>query len=517
MRDTAALLPTTAGTRDESSGPWPRAATYWSAVDIGVAIALLGLAAYARYRPLAPSSLWLDDSWAAIGYKATSARELWRTMFTSPLFSLGTALWLKAVGLSSLRAQMLAFIPGVLGPPVLYFEARQMRLGRPAALLAATAILVAPFHMQYSTHVKQYTLEALLSAAVLGVGWWLLNAPDAHRWRALALVATVATLSSMAVAPIVAGAYAAGFWALRRHRDQLRNAIVSVAAYGGIVGAWYLAVIKPESHPALRQYWQQLGGFWTHHRGHVSAGRGLVATLEHVAHGFSGLPKVAVLWIMAVAIVIAFFRSTERAILLVVPFAVALTLSGLQIAPLGARVDVYLYPTFAILLAYAAQPLFTRASRAWILAPVALGLLLLTTPLPNSYQQENARPLVARLEADAKPADPVLIYPTGRFAFALYTHWPVEIVRDPTAPVPFTPIVLRPGVQVVTSSAFVSALLAQYRTQPSVRRVWFFGTHGRGPSVAAMTRSIERGGFVRTLAIGDLSAWLYEFQRSSRS
>src|SRR5260221_4133321 len=139
MRDTAG------DTRDESSGPWPRAAMYWSAVDIGVAIALLGLAAYARYRPLAPSSLWLDDSWAAIGYKATSARELWRTMFTSPLFSLGTALWLKAVGLSSLRAQMLAFIPGVLGPPVLYFEARQMRLRRPSPLLSRTATLVAPF------------------------------------------------------------------------------------------------------------------------------------------------------------------------------------------------------------------------------------------------------------------------------------------------------------------------------------------------------------------------------------
>ena len=488
----------------------------WSSVDIGVTLALMGLAAYARYRPLAPSSLWLDDSWAAIGYKANGAHELWRTMFTSPLFSLGTALWLKAAGLSSLRAQMLAFVPGVLGPPALYFVARQMRLGRPAALLAATAILVAPFHMQYSTHVKQYTLEALLSAAVLAVGWWLLNAPDPHRWRVLAVVTTVATLSSMAVAPVVAGAYAAGFWAIRRHRDQLSSAIVSVAQYGVIVGAWYLAVIKPASHPALRQYWQQLGGFWTHHRGHPSLGRGLVATLEHVAHGFSGLPSVVTLWIMAAAIVIAFLRSTERAILLVVPFAVGLALSGLQIAPIGARVDVYLYPTFAILLAYAAQPLFEQVTRSWILVPVALGLLVLTTPLPNSYQQEDARPLVARLETEAKPADPILVYPTGRFAFALYTHWPVQIVRDPTTPVPFTPIVLRRGLQVISANPPLNALVAHYRAQPSVLRVWFFGTHGRGPSVAAMTRVIEHGGFVRTLALGDLGAWLYEFERPVR-
>jgi hypothetical protein len=31
-----------------------------------------------------------------------------------------------------------------------------------------------------------------------------------------------------------------------------------------------------------------------------------------------------------------------------------------------------------------------------------------------------------------------------------------------------------------------------------------------------MTRVIERGGFVRTLALGDLGAWLYEFERPVR-
>ena len=459
--------------------------------------------------------MWLDDSWAAVGYKAQGLQELWRTVFTSPLFSLATAFWLKTFGFSELRAQLLAFVPGIVAPAVLYLETRAMRLGRPAAIVAAAAILFAPLHMEYSTHVKQYTMEALLSAAILAVGWWLLNAPDQRRWRILTITTMLATLASVAVAPVVAGAYAAGLWALYRRREELRHGVVSLTQYAVVVGSWYLLVIKPQSHPALRRYWQHLGGFWTDHR-HTSAARGFVATIDHVAHGFSTLPSAATLSVLTAAMVVAFIRSRERAMLLVVPLVVAFALSGLQISPLGARVDIYLYPTFAILLAYATQPAFERIRGAWILAPVSLALLLSVTPFPNSYQHEDARPLVTRLEHAVKPGDQILVYTTGRFAFALYTHWPVHIRRDPTAPVPFTPTVSHPGVSVISEKSPLGAALARYRSNPSIRRVWFFGTHGRVRSVAATRAAIERLGFVRVLALGTDRAWLDEFERVGR-
>jgi hypothetical protein len=482
-------------------------------IDVGVASVLIALAVFTRYRPLGPSSLWLDDAWAAVSYKANGPKELWRTTFTSPAFSIGTALWLRAVGFSALRAQLLAFVPGILGPSTLYLVARRMRLGRPAALLAATAILVAPLHMQYSIHVKQYAFEALLSAGILAAGWWLLNAPDRHRWRMWTLVAIVATLCSVAIAPVVAGAYAAGFWAVRRRRKELVHATASLAQYAIAMGAWYVVLIKPESHPALRRYWQHVGGFWTKHDD-ASVAKGFIATLDHVARGFSSLPAAATIVVLATAMVVCFIRSKERAILLVVPLVVAFALSGLRLAPLGARVDVYLYPTFAILLAYASQPLFERFRAAWILAPLALALLLFVTPLPTAYQREDARPLVLRLEADVKPGDRIVVYPTGRFAFALYTHWPVHIERDHTEALAFTPTIAHRGVAIISADLPLGALLERYRSDPSIRRVWFFGTHGQGRPVEAMSRSIEHAGFMRTRVLGDSSAWLYEFERA---
>jgi hypothetical protein len=479
--------------------------------DAAIVSALTALAAYTRFRPLAPRSLWLDDAWVSVGYKAHGLAGLARTTFTSPLFSLVTDLWLKAVGLTSLRAQTFAFVAGIVGPAVVYVVVRSMRLGRAPGFLAATLLLVAPCHLLYSSRVKQYTLEAILSTVMLGVAWRLLAEPDTRHWRIMTVTAIGVSLASIAVAPVVAGAYVSTWVASLRTRRGTKAAAMSTLAYALVVGSWYFAAVRPDSHSSLRAFWQGFGGFWTED-GRLGLLASLHLALEHVAQGFSVLPPNLTIWLLSLAAVVAFVRSIERALLLVVPLAVAVVLSGLRVAPIGSRVDIYLYPTFAILAAFAAQPLLRRTM--WFsLAPIVLlGALLVATPFPSYYPQEDLAPLVDRLEAQARPADPVLLYQMGTWAFALYTRWPVRIVRNSYDPVPFSAEVSHRRL-VDISDTRPDAVVDPLERLLGVNRLWFIGSHGSVRSIEAIDRTIEREGFVLKSQRGYHRAWLDEFVR----
>ena len=494
----------------------PRNGVRWTAELLTVAV-LVMIAAALRYRQLSPSSLYLDDAWAALGYKAHGVRQLARTVFPDPLFALSTAGWLKAAGLSSFKAQLLPFTAGIVCPAAVYLVGRSMKLGTGAALLASALIAISPYHMIFSTRVKQYTLEALLATLMIGVAWWLLDAPSAYRWRVLTATSIAVTVAGLAVAPVVAGAYGAALLSIRRHPELARRAVASVAAYGVVALTIFVVVVKPRSHEELKRYWRSLGGFWTTPTHGSAPLAGLFRALGHLARGFSGLDQSIVLVVLAVAIVGAFVRSLERAVVLVTPLAVAIVMSGLHIAPLGGRVDVYLYPSLALLIAYAVEPLFVRlriselAARAVALA--ALLVLMAFTAAPGAYLKEDIRPLVVTLETQAHPADPVILYSSARYAFALYTSWPTNIVGNSVASVPFDGVVTRPGLY-LSDHRPTPSWLAEKRASPAVQRIWFIGSHGSPKRIASTERVLEEAGFTRKFKRGDASAWLEEFVRA---
>jgi hypothetical protein len=471
------------------------------------------LAVYTRYRPLAPHSLFLDDAWMSVGYRAHGVSQLARTTFTAPLFSIATDLWLKAVGLTSLRAQMLAFVAGVVAPALLYLVARSMRLSRAAALVAGALLVFAPLHVSYSSRVKEYTLDALLTVAILFVAWRGLEAPTRRRFMIVTATAVAASIASLTVAPVVAGAFAALDLQALRRRSLRRVALAATATYAAAAGVWYVAVIRPASNVPLRNYWQRQDGFWTddHLRLHTE----LHGALSHIARGFSALPPTLTIVLLGFATVVAFTRSIERALLLVVPCAIALVLSAARIAPVGGRVDIYLYPTFALLLAFALDPLL-RLTGWFTVVPVALvAMLLALTPLPHYYPQENIAPLVATLEARAAPTDPIVVYRMGLWGFALYSRWPVHIVRDSTDAVPFMVDVGRPDLYEVSGGRPLR-LADTLEDEHRVDRVWFIGSHGRVATIADEQHTLEAAGFRLVSRLGDHDAWLDEFERAPR-
>ena len=117
---------------------------------------------------------------------------------------------------------------------------------------------------------------------------------------------------------------------------------------------------------------------------------------------------------------------------------------------------------------------------------------------PPVYPGHDLRPLVEMVEARASPGDLVMVYPSVRYSFALYTKADIEIIAadDPngfTVDVPDLDVaVLKPSVE--DPGAHGPAVLAATRGREVV---WYLGTHFKEDD-AVITSSIEAIGFAET-------------------
>ena len=382
---------------------------------VGGAVALAALAIGLRVGPLGPSSLWLDDAWVALISRAHGAGDVWTMGFTFPGFAVLLRLWFGVVGFSETTAQVLPFAFGVAGPALLWWVCVRRGLTVGASLVAAGVLLASPVHLEYSTRVKSYTLDALLAIGLLAAGWWLIDQPrSARRWAVAVGAAAAATMMSAAVAPyalaiVVAGALAGG----------LVEALVAGAAYGGFALVWWFAALDRAVNPGLRAYW---------HDFYVDGVGDLASGLHRLLDGFAPLP----VWVTALVLVAAGVGLAARRpallLLLGVPVLVAVGLAVMEMAPLGGgRTDTFLYPALAVAVAAGLEPFLTR----WWVGAAVIGGLAVLAPTAGPYPREDVRPLVAFVESERSADEAVLVYPATRWAYALYTSSPVRFSRDP--------------------------------------------------------------------------------------
>lgn len=402
--------------------------------DAFVAVALAVAAAALRIGPLGTSSLWLDDAWTALVVRTHSWSQAADLAVTAPGFALLLRAWLTAVGFTETAAQLPALAFSVVCPPTIYLVAAAAGIRRVAAAVGGLLLLIAPAHLTFATRVKQYTLDALLAAALIGLAWRVIDAPaDRRRWVWLVAGAAAATMLSAAVAPVVAGAFLAGLVAAwRDHARPVRLGLLAAATYGAMGLAWYLAVLRPSISPVLRAYWREeyidttAGPF----EAAMDLWRGIAGLLE----AFSGLPPTVTGITLAAAVVAVLVSRPALGLLLASPVAVAAILATLRLAPLGGgRTDIALLPGLALLAALAVDRAGAADRRAGAgLAVVAVAAGALTGPAPRPYPQHDVRPLVAEMEAALAPGDAVLVYSATRWAYGLYTRFEVAFPDDAT-------------------------------------------------------------------------------------
>lgn len=496
-----------------------------------------------RWPLLGPSTLIRDDAWVALLARADTAAEALVVGPTTPGFSL--ALWavLSVVGLSSISAQAIPFLAGVLTPALTYAVGVSRRLDPLAAGTAATLIALSPAHISLSGRIKQFTVETLLVAGLLLVAGRVCDRPGAPgRWAVLAILSLGAIVISAMTAVVVVGTYlAAGLAALRdRGGAAIRGAAVSGSAVAGISLAWWVLRLDTQVTAGLTHFWRDRLIEWS---GDPAV---LVADVWHhfvyLAEWFAPLPAPLLGGLLLVGLVVLTHRDVTTGTLLATPIIVLATLSVLRLAPFGGgRTDLVIYPALALATAGAIDGVARRSYRTGIgVTALTLAALLAWPgtaptderhrppqgrppgilvagrwPYPQPYPLTDVRPLVEELEERREPEDPVLLDTRLVWPFALYTSQAVDILPGHSLP----------GIAVAFADYSPTALgVPRAAIADATRgsaRVWTLRQVGPPRGSRSHRARLRQLGFRRTLTIerqeAQLSLWLRCRPRSPRA
>ena len=465
------------------------------AVAIGVCVALVLAAWLSRIGHLGPATLYQDDAWVALGWRAHRWIDLQRTGLSSLGFTILIRGWLNAVGFTNQNARWLPFVIGVTVAPVFFLAARCMRLRFAAAVTGAAMLVASPTLSSYSVRVKQYTLEVLLATVLVGLGWAVVQRPSVRRWLVLGGCSIACSFISFPLAGVGVGALAAGTlasWSSLGLRRTARSCAVLVSAATAVVtGALYLIVVKPTlASPSLKEFWRP--NYPTYHfpNRQLFSGRTDYGTLskfwnllwELFRQAFSG-PTWLVLLVYGLSLLILALRRPLLAVVVFVPVAIEVVLSFAQLAPLGGgRTDAYLYAPIAFTIVFALDvvlrrlrgvdlPLRPIGERKVSMADAVGGVLalivvalLVAAPAPAVTSLPpviDTMPLIARMEAEAKPGDLIVVGGSQVFVYPLYSKRPFRTVRDTRAPGSFRPRLV--GSNVATAETVNAAVRAPRR------------------------------------------------------
>jgi hypothetical protein len=392
--------------------------------DLAVCLALAVVSVPLRLRGLAPSSLWLDDAWVALASRVDSVHDAFYVGPTAPGFAVLLFLWTRIVGHSNVALQAIPWVAGVLGGAAVFVTARMLGIARLPATLAGLLLATCVTHAGYSVAVKQYSVDAVLSCAIVGLALLAIDQPnDRRRWLAFTVVGALGSTISAAMAPVAVGAAAvAGLVALRQRAAII--AAPAIGALGAFLAAWWAVVLLPRANPVLHDFWV---GYY------VTSAHDVRLAAQRFVQGFSSGPWPLTAALLVLAMGVLAVRRPARLALLALPVVAAMVLAALEISPIGTpRTDIYLYPLLALVVAAAVDraPLVPRGMLLTGAALVVAANALTFQGAARDYPQQDVRPLVSELEESVRPGDRIVVYPITIFAFSLYTSWPVHIRPD---------------------------------------------------------------------------------------
>ncbi len=206
---------------------------------------LVAFAGFLRRHGLAPSSLWFDDAWVAAGASIAQWPQVLSTGAFSPGFSLLLRPFIALGGNESVVAQALPLMAGALAPALTFLMLSERGCRRAIALTAAFASASAPMHVRYSVFVKQYTVEALLSVALIWCVWTIVSdGYSRRRWVRLLIVVGVSFAISVPVFPVIVGSMSVALWyGVKAAEDRGWVALTTAAtAACGLVWGLFIVV-----------------------------------------------------------------------------------------------------------------------------------------------------------------------------------------------------------------------------------------------------------------------------------
>ena len=421
------------------------------------ALAAIVLAAVlARAGGLNPSTLWFDDVWVAALAKLPSA---WAALSAPAPAPPGFVLLLWGVDKIGLDPewglQFVPFLAALATIPLVGHLVRRLTGSPWTGLLAAALMAMSPWLAYYSTNVKQYSLDALITLLLVEVSIRFFAKETTLRDLVLlatgALLALFFSLYSIFLYGALIAVVVARFVIRSSEPWQaLGRALILVAVYGGAIAAFYVTLIQPRSATAIQDYWQSyfmpLGfGAGTIEFLALRGGQAVTGALPPAVGGVALMALPGLAWL----IVARRWRPVGAMItLLLVGLPIA---SHLHLYPMGgARTDIFFHPVLILLVAlgvHAVTSVFAqrRYHHHLVVMPAVFMLFVAVfNPVPSSYPPADQLETLDHVFDAVARGEPVIVMPAAQWSLAYYGPWAYSVKREPQSSTSFV-IVLSDG------------------------------------------------------------------------
>ena len=303
------------------------------------------------------------------------------------------------------------------------------------ASMGAALAAAAPLGAELALRVKHYTLDQLVTVAVLLAMTWLLRERSVPRFGAWMLALGTGLLLSFSSVFLATGAVVAALLPIRDGAGDARSVPVAArSAVGGAflaaTGAFFLLWVRRASRPVMVEYW---GDFFP-----ASGAGGILTFLTRRASAFLGVavPGWAGIFLLLAPLgLVWLWREGHRAycVALIVFYASVLAAAFARVYPMGTgRTDAYATPVTALLVCLGASELLRRVAsdrgrRALHAALIAVfAASLVARPGPR-YPRTDDRAAVEWASARLTDQDALLLSPYAAFAEGYYGGRPIRL------------------------------------------------------------------------------------------
>ena len=357
-------------------------------------------------------SLWLDEAWVANSVHEPTLGGMFyypEWLQTSPpLFLLIARLLTHLIGFNTTSLRLISLIFAIIAAAGFLAVLRRV-VTAPVALLAAVLLVFHPLPVEYFRSFKQYGAEMAATAMFLLASVVNLQFPGRREFLWLLLTTLLVPLSYPLVFLLPGMILAVWF------SDRVRAAVLAGAG-AVVMGILYVLFIRPNVAPALWTYWRD-----------------------------NAQPDNSLIAIVAAAAVYAIWRRREWIMLIcLLPCALLVLAEVSGWYPASPRARLFVRPCLLLALAIPVNDLVVRMTGRWKRAHVAVTLAAVAVMgwgLSKQFTERRGEPqedysmAIRLLRARLMPGDLVLVHPSAREGFRLYTeieNWHPAVIYGDT-------------------------------------------------------------------------------------
>jgi hypothetical protein len=358
-------------------------------------------------------SLWLDEAWVANSVNAPTLGGMFHypnwLQTSPPVFLLLSRVAIHLFGLSTVVLRSVPLLISLVAVWAMLGAARRV-VSPPFAVLATAVLAFHPTVVEYFKSFKQYGGEVAATGLVLWAAVTYLQQPDLNQAKrkqfyvllSVTVVAMTLSYPTVLLLPGLIVVVALG---------DRRRAVALAGISGVVLAVLYWLLVRPNYTPALRAYWMGDPQAWLT--------PGMMAAVAFCA-------------VVAARIAISPYADQRDrvSILLLTPCVLLFASELLGWYPASPRTQLFVRPCFLLLLAISAEDLITYTK--WRRVPVDAVIILAAAIVmflgvrkqfhEGRFQpEEDMSGAVRYLRKNVGPSDLVLVHPSIREGFLLYT------------------------------------------------------------------------------------------------